>query len=56
MNLKTFENKISDTILQRGKSYYEDGAVANLQGMENGQWFAKRPAMKDELKKCLSLK
>jgi hypothetical protein len=40
MNLKTFESQISDTILKRGKSYYEDGAVADLQDMENGLWFA----------------
>ena len=40
MYLKNFENDISGVILQRGKSYYKDGAVTDLQGMDNGQWFA----------------
>lgn len=40
MHLKFFENEMPETILQRGKSYYKDGAVASLEGMDNGQWFA----------------
>ncbi len=40
MHLTTFENEIPGIILQRSKSYYEDGAVTDLQDMENGQYFA----------------
>ena len=40
MQLNSFENEMSETILQRGKSYYKDGAVTSLEGMDNGQWFA----------------
>jgi len=40
MYLKNFENSISEVVLKRGQNYYEDGAVTDLQGMDNGQWFA----------------
>ncbi len=40
MNLNTFENEISPVIFQRGENYYLDNAVADLQEMGNGQWFA----------------
>jgi hypothetical protein len=40
MQLTTFENEISGTILQRGKDYFSRGAVTDLQDMGNGQWFA----------------
>lgn len=40
MNLTNFEDLISETILDRGMDYYEDLAVEDLQGLENGQWFA----------------
>lgn len=40
MRLTTFENEVPGTILQRGKSYYDNGAVTDLQDMKNGQYFA----------------
>jgi len=40
LKLKTFETEISQTLLQRGKDYYKQGAVADLQVMDNGQCFA----------------
>jgi hypothetical protein len=40
MNLNNFEDFVSETILERGLDYYHDLAVEDLQGMENGQWFA----------------
>lgn len=40
MYLKNFEDSISEVVLKRGKNYYEEGAVTDLQGMDNGQWFA----------------
>lgn len=40
MDLKNFENSISEVVLKRGQNYYEDGAVTDLQEMDNGQWFA----------------
>jgi hypothetical protein len=40
MHLKNFEPEISETILQRGKSYYKNGAVTDLQVLDNGQCFA----------------
>ncbi len=40
MQLKSFETQVPAPILQRGKSYYHDGAVADLQIMDNGQCFA----------------
>jgi len=39
MNYKDFEQFISDTILARGKSYFDDGAVVDL-SKEEGYWFA----------------
>jgi len=40
MNLNNFEDYVSETIIERGLDYYHDLAVEDLQGMENGQWFA----------------
>jgi hypothetical protein len=40
MHLKTFEKEISKVILQRGKDYFSNGAVIDLQIMDNGQCFA----------------
>ena len=40
MHLANFETEINITILQRGRSYYDDGAVTDFQDMENGQYFA----------------
>ncbi len=40
MYLKNFEVSISEVVLKRGQNYYEDGAVTDLQEMDNGQWFA----------------
>lgn len=40
MNLKTFESKIPGEILKRGRDYFSDGAVTDLQDMNNGEWFA----------------
>lgn len=40
MNLNNFKNKISPVIYERGEDYYYDNATADLQDMENGQWFA----------------
>src|SRR5690606_20415125 len=35
-----FENHIGNTILQRGKAYYEDGHVESFEEVENGAWIA----------------
>ena len=40
MHLTTFEKEIPKAILQRGKDYFSEGAVADLQVMDNGQCFA----------------
>jgi hypothetical protein len=40
MNLKNFEISISQTILERGKSYYKSNTIKHLQETHNGQWFA----------------
>ncbi len=40
MHLKSFETNIPAPILQRGADYYHNGAVADLQIMDNGQCFA----------------
>ena len=47
MNLNNFEDYVSETILERGSEYYHDLAVADLQGLENGQWFAIVEGTKD---------
>ena len=39
MNYKDFEQHISETILSRGKNYFDNGAVDDL-SKENGYWFA----------------
>ena len=39
MNLKNFQQEISPLILQRGKDYYNEGAVNNLEE-EGGLWTA----------------
>lgn len=41
MNLKNFQNQISPTILQRGKAYFDSGAVSILEEEENGVWCAE---------------
>lgn len=40
MELTSFENHIGNTILQRGKAYYEDGHVESFEEVENGAWIA----------------
>lgn len=40
MNLKNFRQEISPLILQRGKDYYNEGAVTNLEEEEEGLWNA----------------
>ncbi|NOZ33846.1 MAG: hypothetical protein GXO80_00925 [Chlorobi bacterium] len=40
MNINNFKNKINPVIFERGENYYFDNAVVDLQGTENGQWFA----------------
>ncbi|GLU51128.1 SWIM zinc finger family protein [Dyadobacter frigoris] len=40
MNLRNFHQQISPIILQRGKDYYNEGAVINLEEEENGLWNA----------------
>jgi hypothetical protein len=49
MDLTTSGTEISQTILQRDKTYFDDGAVANLRNIK------KRPAIKDEFMKMLNL-
>jgi uncharacterized Zn finger protein len=41
MDLKTFEADIDPTILQRGKYYFTEGAVQNLEEFKKGEWFAE---------------
>lgn len=63
MNLKNFQNQISPLILQRGKSYFDEGAVSILEEEENGVWTAEVEGSevylleitlegKDEIKQC----
>lgn len=40
MRLATFENEIPGAIVKRGKEYFTEGAVKDLQVMDNGQCFA----------------
>lgn len=40
MQLKTFEQNVPEIILERGSNYFCEGAVKDLQDMDNGQWFA----------------
>lgn len=40
MELTSFENHIGNTILQRGKAYYEDRHVESFEEVENGAWIA----------------
>lgn len=40
IDLTSFENHIGNTILQRGKAYYEDGHVESFEEVENGAWIA----------------
>jgi len=40
MELTSFENHIGNTILQRGKAYYEDGHVESFEEVKNGAWIA----------------
>lgn len=40
MELTSFENHIGNTILQRGKAYYEDGHVESFEEVKNGTWIA----------------
>jgi hypothetical protein len=40
MQLTSFEKEISNVILQRGKDYFSEGTVIDLQIMDNGQYFA----------------
>jgi len=40
MELTSFENHIGNTILQRGKAYYEDGHVESFEEVEHGAWIA----------------
>jgi len=40
MNLKNFHQEISQIILQRGKDYYNEGAVISLEEKEHGLWNA----------------
>ncbi|TDE13927.1 SWIM zinc finger family protein [Dyadobacter psychrotolerans] len=41
MNLKNFQSHISTTILQRGKAYFDEGAVSILDEAEDGIWCAE---------------
>lgn len=40
MELTSFEKHIGNTILQRGKAYYEYGHVESFEEVENGAWIA----------------
>jgi hypothetical protein len=40
INVKEFKKTVDSTIWRRGKNYFDEGAVANLQGNSNGQWSA----------------
>ncbi len=41
LTLKKFELQISNTIVQRGKAYYENGAVTGLKETGKGAWHAE---------------
>lgn len=41
LTLKKFEFQINNTILQRGRAYYEDGAVVDLEETGKGCWQAE---------------
>lgn len=40
INVKEFKKTVDSTIWQRGKNYFKDGAVADLQDNGDGQWNA----------------
>lgn len=40
INVKEFKKTVDSTIWQRGKNYFKDGAVADLQDNGDGQWSA----------------
>ncbi len=41
LDLTTFEVQIDPTILKRGQQYFKDGAVANLEELVKGHWYAE---------------
>ena len=41
LNLKNFELQISSAIIQRGRQYYEDGAVINFEEIDHNYWQAE---------------
>lgn len=38
LTLKNFEKQVSETILKRGKKYYDDGAVSSIAETEENEW------------------
>lgn len=41
LTLKNFELQVSSTIIQRGRQYFEDGAVIDLEETDNNYWQAE---------------
>lgn len=41
LTLKNFELQIDSVIIQRGRQYYEDGAVSDLEETDNNYWRAE---------------
>jgi len=41
MNLNSFEKQVSSEILSRGKNYYNQGNVSNLDQVDDDEWIAK---------------
>ncbi|WPQ63819.1 SWIM zinc finger family protein [Chitinophaga sancti] len=41
LTLKNFELQIGSVIIQRGRQYYEDGAVIDLEETDNNYWQAE---------------
>lgn len=41
LSLKTFELEVNDTVLRRGRQYYGEGAITDLQETGKGYWYAK---------------
>ncbi|MBO2535340.1 SWIM zinc finger family protein [Rummeliibacillus suwonensis] len=41
MNLANFQDNISNTILKRGKNYYNNGHITELVQLPNGNWLAE---------------
>lgn len=41
LTLKNFEKQVGETMLKRGKKYYDDGAVSDIEETEKNEWAVK---------------